>query len=127
MPAPLYRSAPPDSVFASSSSSEPSSQYENLYRSLLGPLNLYLNEPLQYVPLGSPRGRGRLDPNYAAYERHMRTHEAYIAPGADNSLPAVTSRLRALLENNAPVGHTEQRKSSPILGCSPRSVRVRAH
>ncbi|SJX63470.1 uncharacterized protein SRS1_14226 [Sporisorium reilianum f. sp. reilianum] len=106
VPPPLYHSAPPASAFAVDNTP---SQYEQLYRSYLEPLELYAPRPERFAPQGSSRGRAALEPNYAAYQSFVREHPAYIGPHAGHTVPALVARMTAITDAQHAANRAEQR------------------
>ena len=80
--------------------------YEQFYRTLLEPLQLYSEQPATSAPV-SPRRRGqRYNPIYPDL---LASHDAYIGPTSPSNLEPFSNRLNSVLTSaNAPT-NSDQR------------------
>ena len=109
MAMPPIRMQPPDVLGGPNGRT---SQYEQLYRSYLDPLQLYRDTPPQYAPLIS-RGRNRWS-NLQRYTGLVQSHSAYINPRAGDALNTVMLRAHSLTSSPTPPTLAQQRKSQPL-------------
>jgi len=105
-PAPLYRNAPRPVEFSSSPT-----QYERLYRSIVEPLELYLDSPHEYANVYGVHGNTPINHyDIENYVHAVNNHPAYISPRSHRQLDGAVNQMVELLARHDAPTPIEQRR-----------------
>ena len=89
--------------------------YDAKYRSVVTPLDLYLEQPSLVAPISPPWPRRHLAATMRGHLDLLFDHEAYIHPDADNRLASLRIRtITTLTHETEPRARDYQSTSFPI-------------